>query len=404
MQARGAERSALEDDTLSQLRALYVSHKDAGLQVVSKLQGLESRVYEAVYPKVSGVVVLATCNRFEVYVDGDENDALDGIRQVVGRFASEFRISRGVEAARRILRIAAGLESAILGEPEILGQVRRAWRQAREAGYTTPLLDEVFHAALLAGKRVREETGLSEGTASYSTAAVELASRLLGGLDGADVLVVGTGEAAEGVVAYLCSKHSPRRVTVAGRRLEAAARLASQCPSATATSLSPESIGNHYDAIIVAVSGAPDLSWLSGRSQVIIDISLPKAVKDAYGMEEVEEIVREAVRRRARHIPEAEAIVEEELSKLLAKLRWRAFSPALEALNAYAEALANMEASKLASRLGVDVERVRAELRSFYRRLLHPLYTAFKKAASNGGIPPGLAETIREEYLKKLLK
>ncbi len=404
MQTRGAERSASEEDALAHLRALYVSHKDAGLEVVSRLQGLEAKVYEAVYPRVSGLVVLATCNRFEVYIDGDEGEALAGLRQVAGDLAGKFRVARDLEAARRILRIAAGLESAILGEPEILGQVRRAWRLAREGGYTTPLLDEVFHAALLAGKRVREETGLSEGTASYSTAAVELASRILGDLNGTSVLVVGTGEAAEGVVAYLCSKYSPRKVTVAGRRLEAAARLASRCPSASATLLSPESLEDSHDAVIVAVSGAPDLSWLSGRGRVVVDISLPKAVRDAYGMEEVEEIVREAVERRARHVPEAEAIVDEELSKLLAKLRWRAFSPALEALNAYAEALASMEASRLASRLGVDADKVRAELRSFYRRLLHPLYAAFKRAASNGGIPPGLADTIREEYLKKLLK
>lgn len=404
MQARGVGKAVSDEELLSSLGVLYVSHKDAGMEAVSKLQGLEGRVYRSVYPKVSGVVVLSTCNRFEVYIDGDVGEARDGIKRALGELAGLFRVARGADAARRILRVAAGLESAILGEPEILGQVRKAWRQARESGYTTPLLDEVFHAALLAGKRVREETGISEGTASYPTAAVELASRLLGGLNGARVLVVGTGEAAEGVVSYLCSKYSPRSVTVAGRRLEAAARLASQCPSATATQLSPETVGSGYDAVIVAVSGAPDLSWLSGRGRVVVDISLPKTVKDAHGMEEVERIVQEAVRRRAEHVPEAEAIVEEEFSKLLAKLRWRAFSPALEALNSYAEALAASEASRIASRLGADPELVRSELRSFYRRLLHPLYAAFKRAASDGGIPPGLADAIRDEYIKKLAR
>ncbi|GAB6147539.1 glutamyl-tRNA reductase [Stetteria hydrogenophila] len=384
------------------MKVFYASHKDAGLEVVSRLQGLKGRVYDAVYPRVSGVVVLSTCNRFEVYVDGGEGEALRGLREAVGGLAGEFRLARGAEAARRLLRVAAGLESAILGEPEILGQVRRAWLEARGAGYTTPLLDEAFHAAILAGKRVREETGLSQGTASYPTAAVELAARLLGGLDGARVLVAGTGEAAEGMVAYLCSKYEPAMVTVAGRRLEAAARVASRCRAASATRLSPDSIKGRYDAVLVAVSGAPDLSWLSSVGRVVVDISTPRAVRDAYGLEEVEAVVREAVEMRARHVPQAEAIIEEELEKLMAKLRWRSISPVLEAVNSYAEALAAVEASRIASRLGVDAESLRVELRSFYRRLLHPLYAALRRAAREGSVPPGLAEAIRGEYLKRL--
>ena len=402
MGAAAAEGSLEGEGILSGLHAFYASHREGGLGLVSRLQGASGRVYEAVYPRVSGVVVIETCNRFEVYVDGDPGGAAEGLREALSGKAGLLRRAAGLAAARRLARIAAGLESAIVGEQEVLGQVRRAWLEARERGYTTPLLDEVFHAALLAGKRAREETGIGRGNVGYPTAAVELASRLSGGLDGGRVLVVGTGDAAEAMVAYLCSKYRPASVHVAGRRLDAAARLASSCPGSAAFRLDPASLPGGYDVALVAVSGAPDLSWLSGISRVVVDISLPPAVPGAHGMGEVEELVREAVGERLRHVPAAEAIVEEELGKLLAKLRWRALSPALSALNSYADLLAREAAERISASTGASVERVWPELRSLYRRLLHPLYAALRRAAADGGVPQLLAEALREEYESRL--
>ena len=194
----------LPEGVFDSLVAVYTTFRDVGEDVLGRLGGLVEEAYRAALG-ARGAVVLSTCNRFEVYLDDPDGVAWRRVAEFIESNGGVVRVARGAEAARRVLRIAAGLESAILGEPEILGQVRDAWRAAREAGRTTPLLDSVFHAALVAGKRVREETGISRGNASYPSAAVSLAARSLGGLDGLRVLVAGGGEAGLGMLRVLCA-------------------------------------------------------------------------------------------------------------------------------------------------------------------------------------------------------
>lgn len=157
----------------------------------------------------TGLVMLSTCNRVEVYAEGTPGDA-EAVRSAwaarVGVDPSQLHVTAGSDAVRHLVRVAAGLESAVLGEDQILGQVRRARAEAMRHRTLSPLLAEAFREALAAGRRVRTRTALAQGVASTASAAVALASRTLGGLAGRDVVVVG-GARSGGC----SSSTSPRR-------------------------------------------------------------------------------------------------------------------------------------------------------------------------------------------------
>ncbi|MEB2837366.1 MAG: hypothetical protein GSR80_000466 [Desulfurococcales archaeon] len=394
---------------LSRLHAWYASHADAGLGVVSRLQGLEDRVYEAVYPRVEGVVVVSTCNRFEVYVDSERpGEAWEALQRVLGGFSAHLRGASGLEAARRIARIASGLESVILGEPEVLGQVREAWLKAKERGFTSPLLDRVFHAALNAGRRARRETRIGEGSLGYPSAAVRLAAERLGGLGGRRILVVGTGEAAAAMARIACSGDYgvPEALVVAGRSAEKASRIAGECPRGYASTIEAALTGR-YDAALVAVSGSPSLEALPRRAGLVVDISVPPAVPRApnvVGVEEVGSYARRAAEARAAEAPLVESIIEEELERLVAKLREDRVNPVVEAVARYAAAAAAEEARRTARRLGLGAEGeeyLAVAFRSLAKRLTHPLLEALR-AAARSGEPALLPRLILESYKSRL--
>src|SRR5262245_9403200 len=151
------------------------------------------------------MVVLSTCNRAEIYAVGEG----DAVGDALGRFFSEYHSvphpamaehlyqRRGAEAARHLFRVAAGLESLVVGEPQILGQVKEAFTTASGLRYTGALTNRLFHSAFAVGKRVRSETGLGQGAVSVSYAAVALAKKIFGNLKGLNVLILGAGEMAK---------------------------------------------------------------------------------------------------------------------------------------------------------------------------------------------------------------
>ncbi len=395
---------------IGRLHVWYVSHSDAGLDVVATLQGAESKVYRALKGVVDGFVVLSTCNRFEVYADvGDPRRAREILGSALGSAARYLREARGMDAARRLARIAAGLESAILGEPEILGQVRSAWLKARDNDGTTRLLDMVFHAALRAGRRARLETRIGQGSLGYPSAAVRLASERLGGLDGRVVLVVGTGDAAASLTRIACSgQHGrPARLLVAGRNQARAADLARRTCGEIGDSASLGSASHgSYDVAFVAVSQSPTLSWLPERARLVVDISLPAAVPrmpNVVGLEEVAEYARHAAAARMSEVPRVERIIEEELMRLADKLREADVDPLIAAISSYASLLARSEAHRIARRLGLanNGEYIEAALSSYARKLLHPLFQALRDAARKGDAAL-LPRLLAEAYEAKL--
>jgi glutamyl-tRNA reductase len=211
------------------LLLLGVSHKTAPVDLRERLD-FSSRdlgaAVEALATRSSAAesVVLSTCNRSEIYVASDD---LFQAREEVTAFLSEYHsLDPGVftahlftyndeAAARHLFRVAAGLDSLVVGEPQILGQVKDAFQTASERRCTGPILSKLFHWAFGVGKRVRTETALGEGAVSISFAAVALARKIFGRLDGRRVLVIGAGEISTLTAEHLragCGRQWPRRV------------------------------------------------------------------------------------------------------------------------------------------------------------------------------------------------
>src|SRR3954468_20477987 len=195
---------------MSELLALGASHKTASLAVRERLALLDGQVEPFLreligHPEISEAVAVSTCNRTEVYVvAGDLVEAESAVLAMLARRAGtrptelmgSIYADRNCDAARHLYRVVSGLESMIVGEAEIQGQVKRAYDRALAARTTGPLTNKLFRAALATGKRVRTETAISSGHASVATVAVE-AARALG--EPRHVVVVGAGEASEGV-------------------------------------------------------------------------------------------------------------------------------------------------------------------------------------------------------------
>src|SRR3954453_1759773 len=196
---------------MSELLCLGVSHKTAPVALRERLAmtdvGAERFLREAVEdPALDEAVVISTCNRTELYVVGREPVKAEsavlsklanraGIRPT--ELAEVIYSPRNCDAARQLFRVASGLESMIVGESEVQGQVRRAHELALESGVTGPLSNRLFAAALTTGKRVRSETSISRGRASISSVAVELAADVVGHLERRHVVIIGAGETSE---------------------------------------------------------------------------------------------------------------------------------------------------------------------------------------------------------------
>ncbi len=380
-----ARRSPLEN-----VVAVYADHKENPLETIGRLSRLEESIRGL---DARGFVVISTCNRFEVYMDAPSPRDLEAVAGLLRSHGARVRVAAGRDAVVRLMRIASGLESAILGEPEIMGQVRDAWRKYREMGLTSKLLDRVFHAAVLAGKRARRETGIGRGPASYFTAALEAAEERLGGLRGARVLVVGGGAAGRKLVGLLCGPGGPERIHVASRSRERAAATAALCPDRAEPVGLEEARSMEYDVAFVAVRGYPEgaLGWLPGRASLVVDLSNPPAVppgENVVGMEELRRIVESVIEERRRWVPDVEDIIIEELDKLESRLYEAEYrvGEIIGALESRVEALAREMAE------GEDDYK---RLRLFAKKLLHPVYVALRRAAAQGMSWEAFAETLR---------
>jgi glutamyl-tRNA reductase len=345
---------------------------------------------------------LSTCNRSEIYVVSND---LARAREEVTAFLSEYHelpaqdftphlFSHDNEAAvRHLFRVAAGLDSIVVGEPQILGQVKDAFQAAAERHRTGPMLSKLFHWSFVVGKRVRTETGLGEGAVSVSFAAVALARKIFGQLTGRRVLVVGAGE-----ISTLTAQHL--RTNGVGEIL-----VTSRTPThadALATSVNGRSVP--WDDLANAVSIADIVVTATGsqrpiitRAQIeavtgrhrrdplfIIDIAVPRDVDASvgdieqvflYNVDDLQIIVQENLSRRTSEVQRAEAIVAEELAKFAAWQRSRGAVPTIVALRERFDRIRRSELNRLDGKLsGLPPEartRVDEVTRLIVEKLLH---------------------------------
>ena len=409
--------------SLDELVAVAVSHKWAPMEVAGAYETRVDEAYDALRDYAEELVVLATCNRFEVYAVAPSAGFYAKVEEFLGDNSRYVRVFRGLEAARHLFRVAAGLESAILGENEILGQVSRAYEEARKRGTAGKYMGILFHYAVKTGKLVRSKTMISYGSVGAPGAAVHAAEKILGGFDGRTVLVVGAGEAGS-IIARLVRQRAPKaRILVANRTLEKAVKLAEEVGG---DALGLDELGlvlPRADVVFVAVTVEKplltrDLLERVRRGALVVDISNPPAVEHPVpghigyiGLQGLEQVIRETLERRMKEVPRAERIVEEQLELFTRAWRRRAADEAIAVFMEYARRVGEEEAEELLSRLrglGLDGGEAAAVVAAFtnsmVKKLLRPLIVYAQEAALRGEVRSldELTEKFRRELEKKL--
>jgi len=357
-----------------------ISHRTAPVDVRERVdfqaRGLDKALHALGSREVAReAVVLSTCNRAEVYAACDDVDAA---RAELAAFVSEFHgLDRAavaphiyeltdLEAARHLFRVAAGLDSLVVGEPQILGQVKEAHGAAKEAQTVGPVLNRLFHTSFAVGKRVRSDTALGSGAVSISYAAVALARKIFGDLAGRTVAVVGAGEMGKLTALHMKSQ-GVKHVTIVSRTTAHAARTADAIGGATAARWDDlDSVLGASDIVITATGAASPILTKAhiesvmrprrSRPLFIIDIAVPRDIEPAageieqvflYNIDDLQATVRENLARRASEVARAETIVSEEVDRFGHWLKSRGVIPTVVALRQQFEAIRRSELERL---------------------------------------------------------
>jgi glutamyl-tRNA reductase len=392
---------------VSELLAIGISHKTAPVEVRERLALPEARAADFLRDlrgagDVHEAVAISTCNRTELYlVVGDPVEAESRVLSMLAshagirptQLASAIYAHRNCEAARHLYRVTAGLESMIIGEAEVQGQVKRAYDAALAKETVGPLTNHLFKAALQAGKRVRSETAIAERQMSLPGVAVALARELLGALDGRSVVIVGTGETSE-LTARALANSGGKTVFVASRRRDRAISLAKRY-GGDSVSFDELPLALEHADIVVAATASPHLllearelaevmDARGGRPMLLIDLAVPRDIDAAcaeidgvslYDIDDLEAVIARNRKVRQGEARKAEGIIEEEIQQFAAWLGSLEVLPTITALRASAEQIVERvlreNERKWESASERDVERVSAVAHAVANRLLH---------------------------------
>ena len=405
-------------DPSERLVNIRVTHKRATVPVLEAM-GFKDRTAAmkkmSRLPSISECAILQTCNRVEVYALSSESVAetrsdlerlwFDSRKRNAGK--GVFESSTGSDAARHLLRVAAGLESMVIGEDEILRQVKDAYEEGKEAGSLGPVLGRAFEYALRVGKEVRRATGLDRGAVSVGSVGVELLRQSLGDLFSKEVLVIGAGEAGETVAKALASRRSGV-IFVANRTFQRAAELAKSLGGTALPFDSLERSLVRVDAVVVATSAphyilslstmAKVMAARSRRPLVVIDLAEPRNVDLSVAtipgitlrnLDDLRGVMRSGLERRLRQTRRAEKVVEQGLGQALTAIRQDRVEPLVSSVFRDAEAVRRAEVEKAKTKLnavagprqGAVVEDLS---RVLVKRILSGPVSQMREAAANG--------------------
>jgi glutamyl-tRNA reductase len=364
---------------------------------------------------LANVVVVSTCARTEVYaLAGKFHGAMSDLRNFLAEwsgtppeaFADHLYGYYDTAAVQHLFRVAAGADSAVLGEGEILHQVRTAWDVARTEETAGPVLSTLFRQAVEVGKRVRSETAIARGTTSLSQAAVALAAEELGTLVGRTCLVVGAGEMGEttavalgavpGLGSILVANRTPRRAVELADKVGgwavpwAVLGAALEEADVVLTSTRASSVLFDRDAL------AAVLERRGGRPLLVVDIAVPRDVDPSAGeldgvtlldMEDLQRYADRALAERRAELPAVEAIIEAEVSRYESVAAGRQADPVVVALRARAETVRQAELERALGRLG-DLDEGQRQVveglsRAIVAKLLHEPTVNVKAAAGD---------------------
>jgi len=403
-----------------------VSHTTAPIEVREKLTFRpQEAVREMTLLRAEGLiregVVLSTCNRTEIYAVEESSDAVPNISSLLsnrlGHDAAGFMyVHRDRDATAHLFGVAAGLDSMILGEAQIQGQVKNAWEQCRaESG---PLLNRMFQSALSAASRAREKTGIGRGAASVSSAAVQLAKKIFGGLGGRRAMVLGAGDVAE--LALECLLKEGVRVAIVANRTHERAQILAERHGAVAM---------HYDEcwaslrdvdVLICSTASPvpvvtaarvrdSIAARVGRPLCVLDIALPRDVEAGvgdidnvflYDLDDLRAAAAANLEQREEDVPAAREIIAEEVQKYW---DWMAGLAAVPVVREFREEMDRLRRTELAAalrRLGplspAQAEAIEHFSRSLMNKFLHEPSVRLKAAAANG---QGLGVVDAARYL-----
>jgi glutamyl-tRNA reductase len=418
---------------MSELLALGISHKTAPVEVRERLALTEREAEQMLHDLVAqgGVqeaVAISTCNRTEVYlVSTDPVQAEAALLAHVARragirpteLAGVVYSPRNCDAARQLYRVTSGLESMIVGEAEIQGQVKRAYELALAAGTTGPLTNRLFRAALEAGKRVRTETGIGREHVSVSTVAVELAREAVGPLAERSVVVVGAGETSERTAQALAHQ-GVSTFFIANRHADRARALADRF-GGTVSSLDQLPARLEEADIVVASTSSPHhligadelelvMQARDRRPLVLIDIAVPRDIEPScgdidgvtlYDIDDLQAVVARNLEVRTAERASAEEVVEEEIQRFA---RWMAqldVVPTIAALREHGAGIVDQVLAENAGRWesvsARDLARIEAIARAVMQRLLHEPTLRLKTADHEVG-GHGRQQLLRELF------
>jgi glutamyl-tRNA reductase len=396
-----------------------------GTELDEVLTGLRDR------ENLAEVVVLSTCLRTEIYAVVDRfHDAVFELQELLAKRAelaledleSCCLVRFDDDVAAHLFAVAAGLESAVVGESEVLGQVRRAWEASAKQQTSGPVLTGLFREAVRVGRRARHETAIGRGTTSFAHAAVALAaSRFDGGLVGRRVAVVGAGEIGAKVLDALVGdppELRPAQVVVASRSRARARTVAGRTVAREVVTEAFDqlpAVAEASDVIFCAldvsgpVLGAAQLAPAGDRSNsplVIVDLGVPRNVDpelagvpgvSVLGMDALKEAVARSTQGRRAELEAVAAICQQELDRYRAEVRGRSAAPVIAALRAKLEELRAAELERQRAAVGLDEEawaRVEEASRAALAKILHRPSVLLKESA---GTPRGerLVEALR---------
>jgi glutamyl-tRNA reductase len=357
-------------------------------------------------PRLAEAVLLSTCNRTELYAVAEQGDALhDWLRAQAGDLQGYLYQHRDGEAVRHLFRVATGLDSMVLGEPQILGQVKDAWALAKDHGVMGQQLDRLFQQTFSVAKRARTDTRIGANPVSVASTAVRLAQNSFARLDESTVLLVGAGETIELAAKHL-SEGKVKRLLIANRTVAKAQELASQ-HGAVAMPLSELEHHLAEADVVFSATAAPEpvithqqvsaaLKLRRNKPMLLFDLAVPRDIEagvgklsDAflYTVDDLERAVEENRRSRREAAAEAEAIIDLQVTRYLEQRQAGNLQAPIRQLRAFGEAtrLELLEKARLQLANGKPAEEVIELLaHGLTNRLLHPPTAAIRQAALDG--------------------
>ncbi len=401
---------------------LGLSHKTAPLEVRERF-AIGGDASEAVYdelirrPSIDEICILSTCNRVEFMVRGDlTRDPIQEILSLLGSRSLPVREAEPYlyrhadrEAVRHVFRVAASLDSMVVGEPQILGQVKEAYNRAKRVGAINGPLDHLLTAAFRVAKRVRQETGIGRMAVSISYVAVELARKIFGDLDGLSILIIGAGKMSELTARHLRSAGA-ENIFVVNRTFERAQELAAMFRGEAVPYEKLFELLTRVD-IVISSTGSPDYILTKEAAQRVIaarknrpiffvDIAVPRDIDPdinhiddmfVYDIDDLQQVADANIKQRQKEAEQAEAIVTEEVDKAMRRIKSHAVAPTIVSLNRRLEELREAEILRHRSRLGdltpEQEKALEALTRSLMNKVAHQPIIEMKHLADH---PDGL--------------